>query len=76
MANKDFHGKVFKSVDEVKEILPVDNAGIVVVKEKRGLRVCGGIFTEKDGNYEDCLDSARIGAQNLNPGRTVEVIMV
>ena len=76
MANKDFHGKVFRNVDEVKEILPVQNAGVVVVKEKTGLKIRGKILTEKDGNYKEDLELSKIGTQMLRPSKEVEIIMV
>ena len=76
MANKSFDGKVFRNVDEVKEILPVQNAGVVVVKEKTGLEIRGKILTEKDGNYKKDLELAKTGAQMLRPGKEVEIIMV
>ena len=75
MANKDFHRKVFKTVDEVKKILPAKNGGVVVIEEKYGLEVRGEVLTEKDGNYKRDLGSAKAGVKMLNPGKKVEIIM-
>lgn len=72
--DKKFHKKIFSTVEEVEKILPSSPAGVVVIEDKKGLRIHGGIFTEADGNIKEVLDSARIGAQNLNPKQKISVI--
>ena len=76
MANKSFDGKVFEDYDALREILPAQNGGVVIVEEKAGLMVRGAVMTAKDGNYKRALELAESGAKNMNPGKTVEVIMV
>lgn len=76
MPNKNFHGKIFESFEKLRKILPVQNGGVVVIKEGHSFEVSGHVLTEEDGNYKRDLRLAKSGTQMLNKDKKVEIILV